>query len=79
MTADPGFVGALIRSICTLSARDFNEVLRRLEDPSQARMSGGATWSIFKALDAMDREEQQELRALILEQRSEAAPTFATP
>jgi hypothetical protein len=71
---DPAFVGTLVRSICSLSHADYDEVLRRLEDPSHARLSPGLTWSIFKALDAMDREERRTIHALILEQRARSAP-----
>ena len=77
MASDPAFVGALVRSICTLSPHDFDEVLGRLEDPSRARMSRGSTWSIFKALDAMDPDARRELHGLIVAQRhpnGEASP-----
>lgn len=67
---DPAFVGTLVSSICSLSSGDYDEVLRRLEDPAHARMSSGLTWSIFKALDVMDREERRTIHGLILEQRA---------
>jgi hypothetical protein len=67
---DTAYAGALVRSICTLAPSDFEAVRRRLEDPSHARMSGGATWSIFKALDTMDRAEQQELLSMITSART---------
>lgn len=68
--ADPAFVGTLVRSICSLSHDDYDEVLRRLEDPAHARLSTGMTWSIFKALDSMDRDERRTIHGLILEQRA---------
>jgi hypothetical protein len=70
---DPAFVGTLVRSICSLSHGDYSEVLHRLEDPAHARLSPGLTWSIFKALDAMDREERRTIHGLILEQRAKTA------
>ena len=70
---DPAFVGTLVSSICSLSSGDYDEVVRRLEDPAHARLSSGLTWSIFKALDVMDRDERRAIHALILEARAKSA------
>ncbi len=67
---DPAAAATLIRSICSLSQDDYGDVLRRLEDPSYARLLRGSTWSIFKALDAMDSDDRAELLAKIVAQRA---------
>ena len=67
---DPAFLGTLVRSICSLSSADYEEVLRRLEDPAHARLSSGLTFSIFKAIDVMDRDERRAIHGMILEQRA---------
>jgi len=69
---DPAVAATLVRSICSLSQDDYSDVLRRLEDPAYARLLRGSTWSIFKALDAMDRDERASLLAHIVEQRAKS-------
>ena len=69
---DPAPLTTLIRSICSLSQDDYGDVLRRLEDPSHARLPRGSTWSIFKALDRMDPTERAEILSLILAQRAKS-------
>jgi Mg/Co/Ni transporter MgtE len=76
---DPAAADALIRSICTLSQDDYGDVLRRLEDPAHARLLRGSTWSIFKALDSMDRDDRADLLAKIVAQRAKTPKvTLAT-
>jgi Mg/Co/Ni transporter MgtE len=76
---DPAAADALIRSICTLSQDDYGDVLRRLEDPAHARLLRGSTWSIFKALDSMDRDDRADLLAKIVAQRAKTSKvTLAT-
>jgi hypothetical protein len=66
---DSAAAATLVRSICSLSPDDFDEVLRRLEDRSHGRLPRGSTWSIFKAVDGMDRDERVALRARVIQQR----------
>jgi hypothetical protein len=68
---DPAAASTLARSICALSPDDYDEVLRRLEDRSHGRLPRGSTWSIFKAVDAMDRDERAALRAQVVHDREE--------
>ena len=67
---DPAAAATLVRSICSLSPDDYDEVLRRLADRSHGRLPRGSTWSIFKAVDAMDRDERIALRARIIQERA---------
>jgi hypothetical protein len=60
----------LVQSICALSADDYDDVLHRLEDRSHGRLPRGSTWSIFKAVDAMDRDECVALRARVILERA---------
>lgn len=69
---DPAAAATLIRSIRALSADDYNEVLRRLEDRSHGRLPRGSTWSIFKAVDAMEGDERAELLAQVVQDRKAA-------
>ena len=66
---DPAAAATLIRSIRALSSDDYNEVLRRLEDRSHGRLPRGTTWSIFRAVDSMDRDERAELLAQVVQDR----------
>jgi Mg/Co/Ni transporter MgtE len=75
---DPAVAATLVRSICALSQDDYGDVLRRLEDPSYARLLRGSTWSIFKALDSMDHDERVSLLDHIVEQRAKTPPLLAT-
>ena len=66
---DPAAAATLVRSICALSPDDYDEVLLRLDDRSHGRLPRGSTWSIFKAVDAMDRDERAALRAQVIHGR----------
>jgi hypothetical protein len=66
---DPAAAATLVRSICSLTPDDYDEVLRRLEDPSHGKLLRGSTWSIFRAVDVMDHDERVALRDQVVHER----------